>query len=95
MLSLIFWQINIVQGIVTEINIKTGESECDYYKERLIYLEDCQRDPLIDNSRALCCHGELKNNRGAVSNLFNMTLFSTQYNKIVTYNILYNPGHCF
>ncbi|XP_073430234.1 rho guanine nucleotide exchange factor 3 isoform X2 [Dendrobates tinctorius] len=62
--------INIVQGIVTEINIKTGESECHYYKERLIYLEDCQRDPLIDNSRALSCHGELKNNRGAKFHVF-------------------------
>ncbi|XP_056380399.1 rho guanine nucleotide exchange factor 3 isoform X1 [Hyla sarda] len=62
--------INIVQGIVTEINMKTGESECHYYKERLIYLEDGQRDPLIDNSRALSCHGELKNNRGAKFHVF-------------------------
>lgn len=62
-----FWQINMVQGIVAEINVKTGESECHYYKERLIYLDECQKDPLIDNSRALSCHGELKNNRGAVS----------------------------
>ncbi|XP_041445379.1 rho guanine nucleotide exchange factor 3 L homeolog isoform X2 [Xenopus laevis] len=62
--------INIVQGIVAEINIKTGESECHYYKERLIYLDECQKDPLIDNSRALCCHGELKNNRGAKFHVF-------------------------
>uniref|UniRef100_A0A8C5R6Q6 Rho guanine nucleotide exchange factor 3 n=1 Tax=Leptobrachium leishanense TaxID=445787 RepID=A0A8C5R6Q6_9ANUR len=62
--------INIVQGIVAEINVKTGESECHYYKERLIYLEECQKDPLIDNSRALCCHGELKNNRGAKFHVF-------------------------
>ncbi|KAM4651256.1 rho guanine nucleotide exchange factor 3 isoform 2-T2 [Discoglossus pictus] len=62
--------INIVQGIVTEINIKTGESECHYYKERLIYLEESQRDPLIENTRALSCHGELKNNRGAKFHVF-------------------------
>ncbi|XP_053324674.1 rho guanine nucleotide exchange factor 3 isoform X2 [Spea bombifrons] len=62
--------INIIQGIVTEINVKTGESECHYYKERLIYSDECQRDPLIDNSRALCCHGELKNNRGAKFHVF-------------------------
>ncbi|XP_063282956.1 rho guanine nucleotide exchange factor 3 isoform X1 [Pelobates fuscus] len=62
--------INIVQGIVAEINIKTGESECHYYKERLIYLDECQKDPLIDHSRALCCHGELKNNRGAKFHVF-------------------------
>ncbi|KAM4721210.1 rho guanine nucleotide exchange factor 3 [Rhinophrynus dorsalis] len=62
--------INIVQGIVAEINVKTGESECHYYKERLIYLDECQKDPLIDSSRALCCHGELKNNRGAKFHVF-------------------------
>lgn len=65
-----FLQINIIQGIVAEINVKTGESECRYYKERLIYLEEGQRDSLIDNSRAVCCHGELKNNRGVVRNKY-------------------------
>ncbi|XP_062466746.1 rho guanine nucleotide exchange factor 3 isoform X2 [Pezoporus occidentalis] len=62
--------INIIQGIVAEINIKTGESECQYYKERLIYLEEGQRDSLIDNSRVVCCHGELKNNRGVKLHVF-------------------------
>jgi hypothetical protein len=52
---------------VAEINTKTGESECRYYKERLLYLEEGQKDSLIDSSRVLCCHGELKNNRGVVS----------------------------
>lgn len=64
----LFLQINIIQGIVAEINTKTGESECRYYKERLLYLEEGQKDSLIDSSRVLCCHGELKNNRGVVSN---------------------------
>ncbi|XP_032146140.1 rho guanine nucleotide exchange factor 3 isoform X1 [Sapajus apella] len=58
--------INIIQGIVAEINTKTGESECRYYKERLLYLEEGQKDSLIDSSRVLCCHGELKNNRGVL-----------------------------
>lgn len=57
----------MIQSIVAEINVKTGESECRYYKERLLYLEESQRDLLIDSSRILSCHGELKNNRGAVS----------------------------
>ncbi|KAB1264168.1 Rho guanine nucleotide exchange factor 3 [Camelus dromedarius] len=48
--------INIIQGIVAEINTKTGESECRYYKERLLYLEEGQKDSLIDSSRVLCCH---------------------------------------
>lgn len=52
---------------MAEINTKTGESECRYYKERLLYLEEGQKDSLIDSSRVLCCHGELKNNRGVVS----------------------------
>lgn len=66
LLSSLFAQINIIQGIVAEINTKTGESECRYYKERLLYLEEGQKDSLIDSSRVLCCHGELKNNRGVV-----------------------------
>ncbi|KAG9337077.1 hypothetical protein JZ751_029845 [Albula glossodonta] len=56
---------DMIQGIVAEINVQTGESECRYYKERLLYLEESQRDLLIDRSRVLTCHGELKNNRGA------------------------------
>ncbi|KAK3536568.1 hypothetical protein QTP86_013767, partial [Hemibagrus guttatus] len=63
-------QINMIQSIVAEINIKTGESECRYYKERLLYLEESQRDLLIDSSRILSCHGELKNNRGAKLHVF-------------------------
>ncbi|XP_027023563.1 rho guanine nucleotide exchange factor 3 isoform X1 [Tachysurus fulvidraco] len=62
--------INMIQSIVAEINIKTGESECHYYKERLLYLEESQRDLLIDSSRILSCHGELKNNRGAKLHVF-------------------------
>ncbi|KAI4546031.1 hypothetical protein MG293_002586 [Ovis ammon polii] len=56
--------INITQGTVAEINTKSGESECRYYKEQLLYLEEGQKDSLIDNSEVLCCHGELKNNWG-------------------------------
>nr|XP_034962252.1 rho guanine nucleotide exchange factor 3 isoform X2 [Zootoca vivipara] len=62
--------INIVQGIVAEINKKTGESECQYYKERLIYLDEGQKDSLIGDSRVVCCHGELKNNRGVKLHVF-------------------------
>ncbi|KAJ7316865.1 hypothetical protein JRQ81_003027 [Phrynocephalus forsythii] len=62
--------INIIQGIVAEINKKTGESECQYYKERLIYLDEDLKDSLIDDSRIVCCHGELKNNRGVKLHVF-------------------------
>ncbi|XP_076850401.1 rho guanine nucleotide exchange factor 3 isoform X3 [Brachyhypopomus gauderio] len=62
--------INMIQSIVAEINTQTGESECRYYKERLLYLEDSQKDLLIDSSRILSCHGDLKNNRGAKLHVF-------------------------
>ncbi|XP_062400800.1 rho guanine nucleotide exchange factor 3 isoform X2 [Sardina pilchardus] len=61
---------NMIQNIVAEINVQTGESECRYYKERLLYLEDSQRDQLIDRSRVLTCHGDLKNNRGVKLHVF-------------------------
>lgn len=59
----------MVQSVVADINRQTGESECQYYKERLLYTEDNQRDILIERSRTLSCHGELKNNRGVVCTL--------------------------
>uniref|UniRef100_A0A9J8B2W6 Rho guanine nucleotide exchange factor 3 n=2 Tax=Cyprinus carpio carpio TaxID=630221 RepID=A0A9J8B2W6_CYPCA len=61
---------NMIQSIVADINTQTGESECRYYKERLLYLESGQRDLLIDSSRILSCHGELKNNRGVKLHVF-------------------------
>lgn len=60
-------QMLMVQNVVADINRRTGESECQYYKERLLYSEEGQRDELIERSRTLSCHGELKNNRGLVS----------------------------
>ena len=60
-------QMLMVQSVVADINRRTGESECQYYKDRLLYTEDGQKDELIDRSRTLSCHGELKNNRGLVS----------------------------
>ncbi|XP_041320875.1 rho guanine nucleotide exchange factor 3 isoform X2 [Pyrgilauda ruficollis] len=82
--------INIIQGIVAEINVKTGESECQYYKERLIYLEEGQRDSLIDNSRAVCCHGELKNNRGVKLHVF---LFEEVL--VITRAVTHNEQLCY
>lgn len=57
----------LVQGVVADINRRTGESECQFYKDRLLYAEVGHRDALIQRSRTLSCHGELKNNRGLVS----------------------------
>ncbi|XP_066470764.1 rho guanine nucleotide exchange factor 3 isoform X2 [Tiliqua scincoides] len=82
--------INIVQGIVAEINKKTGESECQFYKERLIYLDEGQKDSLIDNSRVVCCHGELKNNRGVKLHVF---LF--QEVLVITRAVTHNEQLCY
>ncbi|XP_063766764.1 rho guanine nucleotide exchange factor 3 isoform X2 [Eleginops maclovinus] len=60
----------MVQSVVGDINRRTGESECQYYKDRLLYTEEGQRDELIDRSRTLSCHGELKNNRGLKLHVF-------------------------
>ncbi|XP_054587214.2 rho guanine nucleotide exchange factor 3 isoform X3 [Nothobranchius furzeri] len=60
----------MVQNVVADINRQTGESECQYYKDRLLYSEEGQRDELIDRTRTLSCHGELKNNRGLKLHVF-------------------------
>lgn len=57
----------MVQSEVADINRQTGESECRYYKDRLLFSEEAQRDGLIDRSKTISCHGELKNHRGLVS----------------------------
>lgn len=83
-------QMLMVQSVVADINRRTGESECQYYKDRLLYTEDGQRDELIDRSRTLSCHGELKNNRGLVSRFLHIythhppTTFSIQAFSIVS-----------
>ncbi|CAL9707439.1 unnamed protein product [Knipowitschia caucasica] len=60
----------MVQSVVADINRQTGESECEFYKERLVYSEEGQRHELIDRSRTLSCHGELKNHRGVKLHVF-------------------------
>ncbi|XP_073085291.1 neuroepithelial cell-transforming gene 1 protein-like isoform X1 [Manis javanica] len=54
----------IIQGVLSEINLKKGESECQYYIDKLEYLNERQKDPRIEASKVLLCHGELKNKNG-------------------------------
>lgn len=56
----------LIQGIITEVNQKTGEAECQFYKRGLCYPEEGQRVPEIHASRFLYCHGELKSTKGQV-----------------------------
>uniref|UniRef100_A0A3B4A8H8 DH domain-containing protein n=1 Tax=Periophthalmus magnuspinnatus TaxID=409849 RepID=A0A3B4A8H8_9GOBI len=60
----------MVQSVVADINRQTGESECEFYKERLVYTEEGPRHELIERSRTLSCHGELKNHRGVKLHVF-------------------------
>lgn len=60
-------QITIIQGVLSDINMKKGESECQYYIDKLEYLDDRQRDPRIEQCKSLLCHGELRNKSGTVS----------------------------
>ena len=57
----------MVQGLLSDINQRTGEAECQYFKERLVYGQKSRRDGVVERSTTLCCHGELKNTRGVVS----------------------------
>ncbi|XP_045385659.1 neuroepithelial cell-transforming gene 1 protein isoform X2 [Lemur catta] len=54
----------IIQGVLSDINVKKGESECQYYIDKLEYLDEKQKDPRIEASKVLLCHGELKNKHG-------------------------------
>ncbi|XP_058047824.1 neuroepithelial cell-transforming gene 1 protein isoform X2 [Ahaetulla prasina] len=56
--------IGLIQGVLSDINLKKGESECQYYIDKLEYLDEKQRDPRIEASKVLLCHGELKNKNG-------------------------------
>ncbi|XP_061747621.1 rho guanine nucleotide exchange factor 3 isoform X2 [Nerophis ophidion] len=60
----------MVQSVVADINRRTGESECQFYKDRLLYSEVGLKDALIERSRTLSCHGALKNNRGLKLHVF-------------------------
>ncbi|XP_036122926.1 neuroepithelial cell-transforming gene 1 protein isoform X4 [Molossus molossus] len=54
----------IIQSVLSDINLKKGESECQYYIDKLEYLDEKQKDPRIEASKVLLCHGELKNKNG-------------------------------
>ncbi|XP_042264552.1 rho guanine nucleotide exchange factor (GEF) 3, like isoform X1 [Thunnus albacares] len=61
---------DLIQSIVAQVNKKTGEAECQFYRRGLNYIEDSQRIPEIGQSHFLHCHGELKNNKGQRLHVF-------------------------
>ncbi|XP_026853903.2 rho guanine nucleotide exchange factor (GEF) 3, like isoform X1 [Electrophorus electricus] len=60
----------LIQSIITEVNSKTGEAECQFYRRGLCYPEEGQRVPEIQASRFLYCHGELKSTKGQKLHVF-------------------------
>lgn len=52
--------------MLSDINMKKGESECQYYIDKLEYLDDRQRDARIEQCKSLLCHGELRSKSGTV-----------------------------
>ncbi|KAG5261481.1 hypothetical protein AALO_G00284740 [Alosa alosa] len=62
--------ISIIQEVLSDINTRKGESECQYYQEQLEFLDDRQRDPHIQQSKSLLCHGELRNKSGTKLHVF-------------------------
>ncbi|XP_040199227.1 neuroepithelial cell-transforming gene 1 protein isoform X2 [Rana temporaria] len=80
----------LIQGVLSDINLKKGESDCQYYIDKLEYLDDKQRDPLIESSKSLLCHGELKNKNG-----HKLYLFMFQDILVLTRPITRNERQCF
>ncbi|XP_073455874.1 rho guanine nucleotide exchange factor 3-like isoform X1 [Aquarana catesbeiana] len=62
--------VNVIQTMISQINSKAGEAECEYYKKRLSYLYENQNEEDVSRSRILHCHGELKNNKGQRLHVF-------------------------
>ncbi|XP_044162659.1 rho guanine nucleotide exchange factor 3-like [Bufo gargarizans] len=77
--------VSVVQAIISMINCKAGEAECEYYRKRLCYLYENQGEEDVSRSRLLLCHGELKNNKSQRLHvfLFETTLVLT---RLVTHN---------
>ncbi|KAJ8002648.1 hypothetical protein DPEC_G00161080 [Dallia pectoralis] len=84
--------ITIIQGVLSDINTSKGESECRYYIDKLEYLDDHQRDPLIDDCKTLLCHGELRSKSGSVTKL-HVFLFSELL--VLTRPVTRNDRSCF
>ncbi|KAM9328824.1 neuroepithelial cell-transforming gene 1 protein [Pholidichthys leucotaenia] len=82
--------ITIIQGVLTDINMKKGESECQYYIDKLEYLDERQRDPRIEQCKSLLCHGQLRNKSGTKLHVF---LFTELL--ILTRPVTRNERQCF
>ncbi|XP_047431411.1 neuroepithelial cell-transforming gene 1 protein-like [Mugil cephalus] len=82
--------ITIMQSVLSDINMKKGESECQFYIDKLEYLDDRQKDPRIEQCKSLLCHGELRNKSGTKLHVFLFTEFL-----VLTRPVTRNERQCF
>nr|XP_061815115.1 neuroepithelial cell-transforming gene 1 protein-like isoform X1 [Nerophis lumbriciformis] len=82
--------ISIIQTVLSDINMKKGESECLYYMDKLEYLDERQKDPRLQQCRSLLCHGELRNKSGTKLHVF---LFTELL--VLTRSVTRNERQCF
>lgn len=82
--------VSIIQGVLSDINMKKGESECQYYIDKLEFLDDRQKDPRIEQCKSLLCHGELRNKNGTKLHVF---LFTEVL--VLTRPVMRNERQCF
>ncbi|XP_032443950.1 neuroepithelial cell-transforming gene 1 protein-like [Xiphophorus hellerii] len=82
--------VTIIQDILSDINVTKGESECQYYIDKLEFLDEKQWDPLIHDCKTLLCHGELRTKSGSRLHVF---LFSELL--VLTRPVTRNDRSCF
>ncbi|XP_053717265.1 neuroepithelial cell-transforming gene 1 protein isoform X2 [Synchiropus splendidus] len=82
--------ITIIQGVLADIDVKKGESECQYYIHKLEYLDDRQKDPRIEQCKSLLCHGELRSKSGTKLHVFLFTEIL-----VLTRSVTRNERQCY
>ncbi|CAH3162179.1 unnamed protein product [Porites evermanni] len=59
-----------LQGIIEEVDRKTGEAKCQDVLSKIVFLDDRQMCPEVFRSRKLICNGTLRNKNGTKLQVF-------------------------
>lgn len=68
--ALIDQALEIIELTIKHIDLKIGQSKCQFTIEKLEFLDDKQKHPLIDESQFIVCDGLLKTSRGMKLHVF-------------------------